>query len=124
MSDIKSTTQFGQFYGNLHPKYAAISDQSYITKCIVENSENIKIGTEANILYSIDDIRYLELFDFRDSNNKDLLTCVLDRWYYFNACVEYSGDGKLKLTQIHIKTLEDDTELQRAHKRRSLRMDG
>lgn len=115
------------FYGNLHPRYAQKIDDEYTTKCnmtALMEPENESNGPAFEVTYTIDDIKFLNLFDFKNSTNTDLMMCVLDRWYYFDAYAKEIDNDKFKLMGIKITELETDTDVHRGYKRKSLRLNG
>jgi hypothetical protein len=108
-----------KFHGNLHIKYASSMGDSYVSSCdMVKDNETMPVV----VTYNVRDINWLGQFWFRDVDNLDLVLCTLDRWYSFSADAEEIWENHFILANVHVLLLDDDTDLQRACKRRSLRL--
>lgn len=115
MSSIK-------LHGNLHPKYASFEDGQYTTTCQIMSILGCSVKRSVKIMYSLDDINWLNDFWFRDSNSQTDILCTLDRWYSFEVPVANIDHGILKLGEVYVTSVDDDSDIERARKRRSLRL--
>jgi hypothetical protein len=115
MSSIK-------FHGNLHPRYASLNDDLYTTTCEVVSILGCPVKASIKVTYSVSDINWLNDFWFRDSARQVDILCVLDRWYYFETCVANIDHEAMKLGDIYVTSIDEDTDIERARKRKSLRL--
>jgi hypothetical protein len=110
------------FHGNLHPKYGSVKDGKYTTACTITSILDFEIDKSVNVTYSTDDINWLGDFWFRDYQTRNDLVCYLDRWYSFKTHIVGGKDGNFVLSDIHIVSVDNDTSIGLARKRRSLRL--
>jgi hypothetical protein len=110
------------FYGNLHPKYGSLKDGKYTTLCTITSILGCELEQSIEVAYSTSAINWLGDFWFRDYDAIDDLLCYLDRWYTFETYIIETKDGKFILGDIYIKSIDKDTDIGLARKRRSLRL--
>jgi hypothetical protein len=115
MSSIK-------LHGNLHPKYASFKDGQYTTTCEIVSILGCSVKASVKVTYSVSDINWLNDFWFRDSARQVDILCVLDRWYFFETSTANIDCNIVKLGDIYVTSIDEDTDIERARKRRSLRL--
>jgi hypothetical protein len=111
-----------KFHGNLHPKYGSLKDGKYTTVCTITSILGCELEKSVEVTYSINDISWLGEFWFRDCHLATDLACFLDRWYTFETCIVGIENDNFVLSNIHVKSVDKDTDIGLARKRRSLRL--
>jgi hypothetical protein len=111
-----------RFHGNLHPKYASFKDGCYTTTCKIVSILGCSTTILVKVTYSAKDINWLNDFWIRDCNTESDVMCILDRWYSFESSLVVIDRGTVKLGEIYVTSLDNDTDIELARKRRSLRL--
>jgi hypothetical protein len=114
MSSIK-------LHGNLHPRYASFEDGQYSTTCEIVSILGCPVKASVKIIYSVNDINWLNDFWLRDSTRRADILCILDRWYFFETSVANIDNDIMRLGDIYVTSIDEDTDIERARKRRSLK---
>lgn len=111
-----------KFHGNLHPKYGLIKGERCTTVCTITSVLGFEIEKDIEVTYFTNNINWLGDFWFRDYETCNDLLCYLDRWYTFEASIIGYKDGNFILGDIRITSVDQDTSIGLARKRRSLRL--
>ena len=110
------------FHGNLHPKYASLKGGRLATQCQITSILGCKLDVSTDIAYSTNDINWLGEFYFKDCKLATDILCMLDRWYTFDATIIGIQDDRFILSNLHITSIDTDTDIGLARKRRCLRL--